>query len=175
VAQKYIVALGDEAEVTFELEREGAATRVRRDGDESWHACELERVGDSDLYVLMIDSRPTELYIERRHDGPTVTIGRHIFPATVSPWRPGGRRASGGQAPKGVVRIVAPMTGGIVEVRCREGEAVSRGQVLLVIESMKMNNEIRSPAAGLVETVPLVAGQKVQANELLVAIRTGPA
>jgi len=62
------------------------------------------------------------------------------------------------------------MTGSIVEVRCSAGQDVRAGDVLLVIESMKMNNELRSPAAGTVEQVPIVAGQRVQAGELLVAL-----
>ena len=61
----------------------------------------------------------------------------------------------------------------IVEVRCGPGDRVEKGDVVLVIESMKMNNELRSPAAGTVETVPVGAGQRVKANELLVSIRTG--
>jgi biotin carboxyl carrier protein len=67
------------------------------------------------------------------------------------------------------------MTGSIVEVRCVPGDAVEQGEVLLVIESMKMNNELRSPATGTVEAVPVEPGQKVDANELLVSLRTGEA
>jgi biotin carboxyl carrier protein len=47
--------------------------------------------------------------------------------------------------------------------------------VLLVIESMKMNNELRSPAAGTVESVPVTAGQRVKAGDLLVQIHLAPA
>jgi biotin carboxyl carrier protein len=65
------------------------------------------------------------------------------------------------------------MTGSIVELRCAEGDRVERGQVVLVIESMKMNNELRSPADGVVETIGVAAGQRVKANDLLVALRTG--
>jgi len=51
------------------------------------------------------------------------------------------------------------------------GETVENGQVVLVIESMKMNNELRSPAGGVVESVPVVPGQRVKAGELLVGLR----
>ena len=70
------------------------------------------------------------------------------------------------------MRIVAPMTGSIVELRCKPGDQIERGQVVLVIESMKMNNELRSPAAGIVDTVPVEAGQRVKANEVLVTLST---
>jgi biotin carboxyl carrier protein len=64
------------------------------------------------------------------------------------------------------------MTGSIVEVRCAPGDAVSAGDVLLVIESMKMNNELRSPAAGTIDATPVSAGQRVNAGDLLVAVAT---
>ena len=67
------------------------------------------------------------------------------------------------------------MTGSIVEVRCTPGQVVQPGDVLLVIESMKMNNELRSPAAGVVEQVPITAGQRVNAGQLLVALNAAPA
>lgn len=171
MASKYIIRTADE-DVTLELRDEGGRIEVRREGDEEWRACELSQVGDAGLYLLMIDSRPTELYLERRRGGALVTIGRHAFNFDVMPWRPGGHRARTGGAAQGVVRILAPMTGSIVEVRCAPGDHVGQGQVLLVIESMKMNNELRSPAAGVVETVPVVPSQRVNASDLLVSLRT---
>jgi biotin carboxyl carrier protein len=65
------------------------------------------------------------------------------------------------------------MTGSIVEVRCAVGDRVAQGDVLLVIESMKMNNELRSPADGVVEQVAVTGGQRVNAGDLLVAIHLG--
>jgi biotin carboxyl carrier protein len=171
VAQKYLVRLDDE-ELSFELRAGTTGIEVRREDQPGWHACELARVGDSDLYLLLFDNRPTELYIERRRGGADVTIGRHTFTCDVGPWRPPGLRRSVARGVSGPVRITAPMTGSIVEVRCAEGDAVEAGDVLLVIESMKMNNELRSPAAGIVESVPVTAGQRVKANDLLVAIRS---
>lgn len=171
---KYGVRLGEQSdEVAYETRAEGGALQVRRAGSEDWLTCELERVGQSDLYLLMINNRPTELYLERRRGGAVVTIGRHIFQCEVAPWRAGGRHSRVAANATGVVRITAPMTGSIVEVRCEIGAVVESGDVLLVIESMKMNNELRSPAAGTVEAVPVAAGQRVTANELLVALRTG--
>lgn len=172
MAQKFLVRTGDD-DVAMELRREDGRIEVRRGEEEHWYTCELERVGDSGLYLLMIDNHPTELYIDRRRGGAIVTIGRHTFDFDVGPWRPSSGRARGEGAAKGIVRLVAPMTGSIVEVRCTPGTVVERGDVLLVIESMKMNNELRSPAAGTIEAVPVIGGQRVKANDLLVSIRTG--
>jgi len=78
VSEKYLLRLGDEDDTTLEFEREDGTARVRREGGE-WKNVELERIGDSGLYLLMVDDRPTELYLERRRGGAIVTLGRHAF------------------------------------------------------------------------------------------------
>jgi biotin carboxyl carrier protein len=172
MVERYLVRSGDD-EASLELKTEDGRTLVRREDGEHWYECELSRVGESGLYVLMLDNAPTEVYIERRRGGAVVTIGRHILDYDVGPWRPESARAKRGESGRGVVKITAPMTGSIVEVRCTTGDQVAAGEVLLVIESMKMNNELRSPKNGTVESVPVVAGQRVKAHELLVTLRTG--
>lgn len=170
MAEKYLVRLPDE-ETSLEFRREDGRTFVRREGAEHWRAVELERVGDSGLYLLMLDHHPVELYLERRRGGAVVTIGRHIFDYDVGPWRPPSQSQREVAAPSGLVRVDAPMTGSIVEVRCASGEEVAAGDILLVIESMKMNNELRAPVGGTVETVQAESGQRVKAGDLLVALR----
>lgn len=169
VSEKYLVRLGDD-DTTLELERADGVTRVRREGG-AWKTVELERIGDSGLYLLMADNRPTELYLERRRGGAIVTLGRHAFNYDVGRWRPSSGVKTKATGAAGQVRITAPMTGSIVEVRCSPGQAVAEGDVLLVIESMKMNNELRAPADGVVEAVPVVAAQRVKAGDLLVAMQ----
>jgi biotin carboxyl carrier protein len=169
VAEKYLVR-GAEAEKEYELEDDGDRIRVRKVGADAWQSVELRPIGESRLYLLMVDSRPTELFLERRRGGAVATIGRHTFDFDVERWRAQGNLRAGRQEASGPRRIVAPMTGSIVEVRAVPGQEVQAGDVLLVIESMKMNNELRSPAAGTVEQVPVVAGQRVNAGDLLVAL-----
>ena len=169
MAEKYLVRAAD-SENEYELESEGETVRLRRAGSSEWKTVELHPIGDSRLYLLMVDSRPTELYLERRRGGAVVTIGRHAFDFDVERWRAQGSIRAGRQEAAGPRRITAPMTGSIVEVRATPGQEVQAGDVLLVIESMKMNNELRSPAAGTVEQVPVVAGQRVNAGDLLVAL-----
>jgi len=170
MAEKYLIRVGDE-DVTLELRREDNVCFLKREESDEWKRASLERVGDSGLYLLMVDNRPTEIYLERRRGGAIATIGRHQFDMDVGPWRPVSSRKSTSSQQSGVHRLVSPMTGSIVEIRCEVGQHVSQGDVLLVMESMKMNNELRSPAAGVVETIGVQPGQKVNANQLLVAVR----
>jgi len=168
MAEKYLVR-DEDSEGEYELERTPEGVRVRR-GSGEWKTVELQRIGDSQLYLLMVDSHPTELFLERRRGGAKATIGRHTFDYDVERWRPQSAGRSSRAEAGGPRRITAPMTGSIVEVRCKPGQLVVAGDVLLVIESMKMNNELRSPAAGVVEQVPVTPGQRVNAGQLLVAL-----
>lgn len=169
MAEKYLIRNGDTA-VAYEIERRDEGLAVRREGEKAWQRAELQRIGDSRLYLLLIENRPVELYLERRRGGVVATIGRHAFDFDVERWRPQTAARAARQEEPGLKRIVAPMTGSIVEVRCEPGATVEAGDVLLVIESMKMNNELRSPAAGVVEQVPVKSGERVNAGTLLVAI-----
>ena len=169
MAEKYVVRDID-AEAEYELDRTGDELRVRRAGEDAWKTVELQPIGDSRLYLLLVDNHPTELYLERRRGGVVATIGRHAFDFDVELWRAQGSARAGRAETAGPRKIVAPMTGSIVEVRCSAGQEVQAGDVLLVIESMKMNNELRSPAAGTVEAVPVTPGQRVSAGETLVAL-----
>ena len=171
MAEKHLIRWGDEV-TTLEMRRQDGVTEVRREGSRTWRAARLDRVGDSGLYLLMLDNKPTELYLERRRGGAIVTIGRHVLDYDVNAWRPGvEQQIRKRAAPSGLLRIIAPMTGSVVEVRCVPGATVDAGDILLVIESMKMNNELRAPANGTVEQVPVAPGQRIKAGELLVSLQ----
>ena len=70
----------------------------------------------------------------------------------------------------GSSEIRVPMPGKVVAVRVAEGEAVQRGQGLVVVEAMKMQNELRAPRAGVVASVRAKAGDSVAAGATLAVI-----
>jgi len=67
-------------------------------------------------------------------------------------------------------RVQAPMPGGIIALHVREGEHVTAGQPLVVLESMKMHNEITSPASGVVRRVNIKVGEQVSFGHVLVEV-----
>jgi len=82
-----------------------------------------------------------------------------------------GRKAEGAQTNgSGPLRVVAPMPGKIVRVLVSAGDAVQIGQPLIVIEAMKMENELRATGAGTVADVQVSDGQSVEAGALLAVI-----
>lgn len=66
--------------------------------------------------------------------------------------------------------LVAPMPGSIVDVRAAEGDEVSAGQTLLVLEAMKTQQPMKAPFDGLVERLPVQKGQQVLEGDLLVHV-----
>jgi len=86
------------------------------------------------------------------------------LPATAAPPTPAPPPASEG------VPIVPPMPGKVVEVRVTEGAPVKAGDVLLVLEAMKMRNEVTSPVAGVVRGLRVTAGANARAREPMLFI-----
>ena len=105
--------------------------------------------------------RPAQLlaYLQ----GRTVTVD-----GERPPHRP--RRRDGAGAAHGEQKIVAPMPGRVVRVLVAPGDEVEARQPIVVVEAMKMENELRSPKAGRVKDVAVTAGASVEAGRVLVVI-----
>jgi biotin carboxyl carrier protein len=67
--------------------------------------------------------------------------------------------------------VAAPLPGTVLEVRVAVGQQVARGQVLCILEAMKMENEIASPAAGTVAQVSIQRGQAVNVGDPMFVIK----
>ena len=83
-------------------------------------------------------------------------------------WR--GRRSAQGVEAEGRQQIMAPMPGKVVRVLVKQGDAVEAGQGIVVVEAMKMQNEIRSPKSGTLERLHVKEGQAVNAGEILAVV-----
>lgn len=165
---KFEVQLSGPAGLTkriVELERNGSGWRVSLDGQPV----------DADIVVvaphtlsILLGGRSHEIRMFPAADG-TLQIhdGLQTFAAAVADpraWR--GRRHGSAEA-QGRQQITAPMPGKVVRVLVHAGDRVESGQGLVVVEAMKMQNEIRSPKTGTVERILAVEGQAVNAGDAL--------
>ena len=83
---------------------------------------------------------------------------------------PGTRRGAGADGSGGPQRIVAPMPGKVVRVLVAAGDRVAARQGLVVVEAMKMENELRAAGDGRVVSVAVTEGQSVDAGALLAVV-----
>jgi biotin carboxyl carrier protein len=148
-----------------ELERDAKRLRISLDGEDiDAHAVEIA----PNVLSILLDGNSHEVRITPMSAGSLLLqAGHQEFTAEVIDPRAWRGRRHGALEAEGRQQIVAPMPGKIVRVLVQAGEKVEAGQGLLVVEAMKMQNEIRSPKSGTVERVLAKEGQPVNAGEVL--------
>jgi biotin carboxyl carrier protein len=125
--------------------------------------------------ALMSQPGVLSLIVEGRQyrcvlDGNAVLIGGRRFAFEVSDPRSLQGRRGAGAAAAGPRAVKAPMPGRVVRVLVAPGEDVAEQQGVVVIEAMKMQNELKSPKAGKVVRVAVAIGETVGAGDVLVVV-----
>jgi biotin carboxyl carrier protein len=148
-----------------ELERDGSGWHVTLDGKPI--SADAAEIAPHTLSILL-DGQSHEIHVTPSADGTLkLQIGAQEFTAEVVDPRAWSGRRHGSVEAEGRQQIVAPMPGKVVRLLVKPGDHVEAGQGLLVVEAMKMQNEIRSPKSGTVERVLAQEGQPVNAGEIL--------
>ncbi len=151
---------------SIEILAPAPACRFRLDGEERAADVESPEPG---VYSILMDGRSYEARIEENPRGMAVVIdGRRFEIAVRDPRRLA--RGDGAHGGAGVATILAPMPGKVVRVLVAPGEAVEADQGIVVVEAMKMQNELKAPRAGRVLSVPAQTGATVAAGETLATI-----
>jgi biotin carboxyl carrier protein len=135
-------------------------------GAEKSAAVEIPEPG---VYSVLMDGRSYEARVEETAAGLVVVIDGHRFEVEVRDPR---RRArgSGGRGGEGVQTVASPMPGKVVRVLLSPGDQVEAGQGIVVVEAMKMQNEMKAPRAGRLLSVLAKEGATVAAGEVLATI-----
>ncbi|PYT06817.1 MAG: acetyl-CoA carboxylase biotin carboxyl carrier protein subunit [Acidobacteria bacterium] len=155
---------GQMHEIAFEPA--GEKLRVLVDGRE--HVVDARAV-DGFFYSLLVGQRSYEVTVEDLAQGFRVQVGTEAVEVLLlDPLRPIRQRS--GTARSGQAKVRSVMPGKITAVLVRPGESVGQGQPLLVIEAMKMENELLAPFAGKVTDVLVSAGSAVEAGADLVVL-----
>jgi len=161
----YLVLNGRQGRV--EILSPAPECRFRIDDDPA-RAAQVEQP-EPGVYSILLDGRSYDARVEETPGGLVVVIDGHRFEVSVVDPRRWTRPASGRHG-EGVQSVAAPMPGKVVRVLVAPGEEVAAGQGIVVVEAMKMQNEMKAARAGRVLSVPVRVGATVAAGEVLATI-----
>jgi biotin carboxyl carrier protein len=141
----------DGVERTVDARRVAAGSYALHDGD-AVTLVDVDAGKDGELLVEVRGGTavPVKLVDPRKHLLETVKVAR---PAATGP-----------------TAVTSPMPGKVVKLLCKPGDAVTPGQGLVVVEAMKMENELRAARAGTVQAIRVKEGQAVEGNETLLTL-----
>ena len=122
------------------------------------------RTADGKIFDCRVEGnsssgQPIDVFVGARRYTLTLTDPKHLRSA-----------AAASDSADGAVRIVAPMPGKVVRVLVEQGAQVEAGAGVIVVEAMKMQNEMKSPRAGVVVSIKVKPGDTVNAGDVLAVI-----
>ncbi|MBQ7326108.1 MAG: acetyl-CoA carboxylase biotin carboxyl carrier protein subunit [Clostridia bacterium] len=122
-------------------------------------------------YNITVNGTTYEVTVEEVDGSYTRTP---VYSAPVSPVdAPAATKAAPKASPAGVAgmnKVIAPMPGTILDMKVSVGQAVKKGDVICVLEAMKMENDIPAPCDGVVASVNVQKGSSVAANDVIVSL-----
>jgi biotin carboxyl carrier protein len=172
MAEKYLMRLGDALQ-EVEVEEGPKGLRVRINN--RWHTISLQQVGDTGLFSLIVDNRPHEFFAEERSGGFDIVIGSQrysvLLQARERRMPPVPARAPAAEPAEAADWLVlSPMMGIVREIYVSRGDTVKAGDILIVIEAMKMNNDLKARRSGRVQGIYVSAGERVEQGRALLLL-----
>ena len=133
---------------------------------------DFESISGQPVYSLLIDGKSYEGYVYPDEKDWQVLLHGRLYQASVEDEREKHLRAaaSGRVIESGEFHLKAPMPGMVIAIPVTEGQAVKKGQVLLILESMKMQNELKSPKDGTVSRIRVKAGEPAEQKQALLSV-----
>jgi biotin carboxyl carrier protein len=121
------------------------------------------------VYSILLEGRSYDVYVEETPGGVVVSVQGYDFEVDVRDPRRWSRKAAS-RGGDGVQTIASPMPGKVVRVLVAVGDPLQAGQGIVVVEAMKMQNEMKALRAGKVLSLPAKEGATVAAGEILATI-----
>jgi len=133
---------------------------------------DFESISDQPVYSLLLDGQSYESYVYPDEDMWQVLLRGVLYPALIEDEREKRLRSSGRSsiAEREEYHLKAPMPGLVVSLPVVEGQTIAKGDVLVILESMKMQNELKSPRAGTVARMRVKAGDSVELKQTLLSV-----
>ena len=159
----------DDESYTLELRRNGTSAEYAIGGAISASGSASVKEISPGVYSILLDGRSHTIHVSQDANALEVWAGtRRHFISLSDPRDSVGENKR--QAASGPVEIRAPMPGKIVKLMAAEGAKVRAGQPVIVVEAMKMQNEMKSPKDGVVSRVLAPEGATVSAGETLIVV-----
>lgn len=129
-------------------------------------------VGDQPIFSLLINGKSYEAFVYPHEEEWQVLLLGNLYSVRVEDEREKRlRAAAGGRVmERGEFHLKAPMPGLVVAVPVTEGQRVNKGDVLVILESMKMQNELKSPREGVVTRIRVNTGDSVEQSQTLLSV-----
>ncbi|MFH2102645.1 MAG: biotin/lipoyl-containing protein [Chloroflexota bacterium] len=136
------------------------------------HEIDFISISGEPVYSLLVDGKSYEAVVYPEDDGLQVQMVGRQYQVQVEDEREKRLRAAGGGSvgESSDYNLKAPMPGLVVSIAVTDGQLVEKNQVLLILESMKMQNELKSPRAGTVTRVRVKAGDSVEQKQLILSV-----
>jgi biotin carboxyl carrier protein len=163
---KYITTIDDKQFVVEIIDEKHVSV------DGKVYEIDFESVAGQPVYSLIVDGRSHESYIYQGDDNWQVLMRGRLYPVQVEDEREKRLRAAagGGIAETGEYHLRAPMPGLVVAIPVTEGQPVKRGEVILILESMKMQNELKAPRDGTIGRLRVRPGETVEQKQTLLSL-----
>jgi biotin carboxyl carrier protein len=163
---KYIAETQD---CSFEVEVERSGEVVV---DGRLRKVDLRSIDGEALYSVIVDGQSFEVFVDWSEGAGYVMLEgeRHVVHVEDERRRTLSRLGGAAQPKGGEIPVKAPMPGLVVKLIAQPGAEVKPGDPLLILEAMKMENEIRAPRAGRLKTIRVAPGSKVNKDDVLAVI-----
>jgi|WetSurMetagenome_2_1015567.scaffolds.fasta_scaffold494750_2 biotin carboxyl carrier protein len=165
---KYIVTI-NELPLTVDIKEESGTLRIVVDG----RPMDNSVVSDQTHHrlLMLLDSRSFDAEVYRSNGTTSVLLAGREFPCIVEDERLVSiRKQAGLAAGSSDTMIKAPMPGLVVRILKNVGDTVAKGERLLIVEAMKMENELKSPIAGKIKEIHAEVGRPVDKGQVLITL-----
>lgn len=133
---------------------------------------DFNSVSGQPVYSLLVDGKSLEGFVYPGEEKWEVLLMGRQYPVLVEDEREKRLRATAGGSVSeaGEYHLKAPMPGMVVSILVEEGQEIEQGQVVLILESMKMQNELKSPRAGTIGRIRVKPGASVEQRQTLLSV-----
>ncbi len=171
MTMKYITTINNE-EFIIEL-TDGPTIKV----NDEVYDFDFQQLGNGGLISMLLNNRSVEAAVDLSDEGWHVLLLGEVYDVTVQDERAYRLAKARGElvADTGEVQVKAPMPGLVIKVPVQAGDRVTQGQTVVILESMKMENELKATRDAVVLDIKVEPGAAVDKNQVLVIIGDEPA